>query len=177
MSEFVQSKQGDVPCFFHINVNCSDFERSLAFYRLIGFEIVLDFSASGGASFGDVGLGPVLRLPDDCDGRAAMLMLGGDQRGLRLDLIEWRSPREPALARRSLAQPGVGRICLRTLDAAAVHARLSGAGYVCYSAPKRIALGGSKIEVFCAEDPDGVVIEFMQFMGRAAQTAISQPAS
>jgi catechol 2,3-dioxygenase-like lactoylglutathione lyase family enzyme len=161
--------QGDVPCFFHINVNCSDFERSLAFYRLIGFEVVLDFAASSNATFGEVGLGPVLRLPDDCDGRAALLMLGGDERGLRLDLIEWRSPREAAPPRRSLAQLGVGRICLRTFDAAAVHARLSDAGYSCYSAPKRITLGGSKIEVFCAEDPDGVVIEFMQFIGRAAQ--------
>lgn len=178
MSETTASIQGDVPCFFHINVNCTDFERSLAFYRLIGFEIVLDFTACGDASFGEVGLGPVLRLPDDCDGRAAMLMLKGEQRGLRLDLIEWRSPHEPAHPRRSLAQPGIGRICLRTFDAAAVHARLSGAGHICYSAPKLITLGGSQIKVFCAEDPDGVVIEFMQFMGRAPQpNAVSSPAS
>jgi hypothetical protein len=66
-----------------------------------------------------------------------------------------------------MAQPGVGRICLRTTDAAAVHARLSAAGHECYTAPARIVLGGSVINVFCAEDPDGTVIEFMEFLGAA----------
>jgi hypothetical protein len=108
-----------------------------------------------------------LRLPQDCEGRAALLMLKGDSRGPRLDLIEWRTPREPAPPRRTLAQPGVARICLRTSDADAVHERLSAAGFACYSAPARLVLGGSAIKVFCTEDPDGVVIEFMQFLGRA----------
>ncbi len=161
------SGRGDVASFFHINVNCTDFERSLAFYRLIGFEIVLDFSTSGDAGFGAVGLGPVLRLPDDCAGRAALLMLKGDEGGMRLDLIEWTSPVEPPGPRGTLARPGFGRICLRTFDSDAVHARLADAGYVCYSPPARINLGGSIIKVFCAEDPDGVVIEFMHFLGKA----------
>jgi catechol 2,3-dioxygenase-like lactoylglutathione lyase family enzyme len=157
----------DVPSFFHINVNCADFERSLAFYRLIGFETVLDFSRTDDKSFGVAGLGPVLGLPDDCDGRAALLMLKGDDKGLRLDLIEWISPREASPPRRTLAHPGVGRICLRTLDADAVHGRLSAAGHRCYTPPADVTLGQSMIKVFCAEDPDGVVIEFMQFMGAA----------
>ena len=161
----VESGRGDVTAFFHINVNCSDFDRSMDFYRLVGFEVVNDFA--GDASFGEVGLGPVLRLPDDCRGRAALMMLKGDARGLRLDLIEWTSPRLPAPPPRSMAQPGVGRICLRTTDAEAVHARLSAAGYLCYTAPARIVLGGSVINVFCAEDPDGTVLEFMEFVKAA----------
>ena len=161
------SVAGDVTSFFHINVNCTDFARSLAFYRLIGFEAILDFSDTDAASFGAAGLGPILGLPDDCDGRAALLMLKGDDKGLRLDLIEWRSPRETATPCRTLAHPGIGRICLRTRDADAVHRRLNAAGHRCYTPPTRVALGGSQIRVFCAEDPDGVVIEFMQFEGRA----------
>jgi catechol 2,3-dioxygenase-like lactoylglutathione lyase family enzyme len=161
----VESGRGDVTAFFHINVNCSDFGRSMDFYRLIGFEVVNDFA--GDLSFGEVGLGPVLRLPDHCQGRAALMMLKGDGRGLRLDLIEWTSPRLPAPPPRSLAQPGVGRICLRTTDAEAVHARLSAAGHACYTEPRRIVLGGSVIDVFCAEDPDGTVLEFMEFVKAA----------
>ena len=161
--ETARAERGDVPSFFHINVNCSDFDRSMAFYRLIGFEVVNAFA--GDASFGEVGLGPVLRLPDDCKGRAALMMLKGDERGMRLDLLEWTSPRLPAPPPRSMAQPGVGRICLRTFDAEAVYRRLSTAGHLCYTQPTRVVLGGSVINVFCAEDPDGVVIEFMQFMG------------
>ncbi len=157
--------RGDVTAFFHINVNCSDFDRSIAFYRLIGFEVVNAFE--GDLSFGEVGLGPVLRLPDDCTGRAALMMLKGDTRGMRLDLLEWTSPRLPVPPPRSMAQPGVGRICLRTTDAAAVHARLSAAGHECYTAPARIVLGGSVIKVFCVDDPDGTVIEFMEFLAAA----------
>ena len=82
---------------FHININCSDFARALAFYQLIGFREVLDFSAdSDRRTFGERGLGPVLGLPDDCAGRAMLLALGGDPRATRLDLIEWRRPRSPA---------------------------------------------------------------------------------
>ena len=157
-----ETDRGDVTAFFHININCSDFDRSMAFYGLIGFDVVNAFVGDG--SFGEVGLGPVLRLPDDCRGRAALMLLKGDPRGTRLDLLEWTSPRLPSPPPRSMAQPGVGRICLRTVDAEAVYQRITAAGHTCYTPPTRISLGGSLIDVFCAEDPDGVVIEFMQFL-------------
>lgn len=159
---------GDVDQIFHINVNCRDFDRSLAFYRLIGFEVILDFDDAPGSrlSFGEAGLGPILGLPGDCAGRAALLALSDDRRATRLDLIEWKAPLVPARPRENLAQPGVARICLKTSDADAVHERLTAAGHRAYGPPTRIALGGSLLKVFCVEDPDAVVIEFMQFLGR-----------
>ncbi len=162
----------DVQRFFHINVNCTDFDRSLAFYRLIGFDIILDFDDRPGPprTFGQVGLGPILGLPNDCDGRAALLSLTDDLRAMRLDLIEWKQPVEPRRRRRNLAEPGMARICLKARDADSVHARLVAAGHEPYSAPTRISLGGSFIKVFCVEDPDGVVIEFMEFLGSDDQS-------
>jgi len=160
-------RRADVDRFFHVNVNCTNFEWSLAFYRLIGFEVVLDFAEAPGSqrSFGEAGLGPVLGLPDNCDGRAALLALSDDRRATKLDLIEWKSPLVAARKRQDLSQPGIARICLKTTDADAVHARLRAAGHNPYSAPIQVSLGGSRIKVFCVEDPDGVVIEFMQFLG------------
>jgi glyoxylase I family protein len=153
--------------FFHINVNCSDFDRSLAFYRLIGFEILLDFATAPGShrTFGQVGLGPALGLPDDCDGRAALLTLSDDRHAMRLDLIEWKSPVVPHVPRTNLAQPGMARICLKANDVEAVYARVTDAGYRTYSAPVSVSLAGSLIKFFCLEDPDGTVFEFMQFLG------------
>ena len=158
----------DVERFFHINVNCTNFAESLSFYQLVGFEKILDFDETSGPvrSFGQAGLGPVLGLPDDCDGRAALLALSDESGSTRLDLIEWRQPKMPAERRKNLAQPGIARICLKTSDCDSVHARLSAAGYVVYSAPTRVYLGGGWIKVFCCEDPDGVVIEFMEFLGK-----------
>jgi glyoxylase I family protein len=158
----------DVERFFHVNVNCMDFERSLAFYQLVGFEKVLDFDEMPGPvrSFGQAGLGPVLGLPDDCDGRAALLALPGESGATRLDLIEWKRPKLAAERRTSLAQPGIARLCLKTNDCDSVHSRLSAAGYRVYGAPTRVHLGGGWIKLFCCEDPDGTVIEFMQFLGK-----------
>ena len=164
----MESQRGDdVDRFFHINVNCTNFERSLAFYRLIGFEVILDFATGPGShrSFGEVGLGPILGLPDNCDGRAALLALSDDSHATKLDLIEWKSPIVHGRKRQGLAEPGIARICLKTTDADAVHARLIAAGHHAYSPPIQVSLGGSRIKVFCVEDPDGAVIEFMQFSG------------
>jgi Glyoxalase/Bleomycin resistance protein/Dioxygenase superfamily len=97
---------------------------------------------------------------------AALLALSDESGSTRLDLIEWKQPKLPAERRKSLAQPGIARICLKTSDCDSVHSRLSSAGYVVYSAPTRVYLGGGCIKVFCCEDPDGTVIEFMEFLGR-----------
>lgn len=157
----------DVHRFFHININCTDFDRSVAFYEALGFEIVIDFDNQPGPrrSFGEIGLGPILRLPETADARACLMALQPDDlSATRLDLLEWKFPIEPAERRRNLAQPGVARICLKTGDADAVHDRLSALGYEPYTRPTRIQMGPSDIKVFCCEDPDGVVIEFMEFL-------------
>jgi glyoxylase I family protein len=157
----------DVHRFFHINVNCTDFDRSIAFYQAVGFEIVLDFDNQPGPrrTFGEIGLAPILRLPETADARACLMALQPDDfSATRLDLLEWKSPVEPAERRRNLAQPGVARICLKTFDADAVHDRLAALGHEPYTRPIRIQMGPSDIKVFCCEDPDGVVIEFMEFL-------------
>jgi hypothetical protein len=130
----------DVQGFFHVNVNCTNFARSLSFYQLVGFEKILDFDDTPGPvrSFGQAGLGPVLRLPDDSDGRAALLALSGESGSTRLDLIEWKRPKLSTERRKSLAEPGIARICLKTSDCEGVYSRLSAAGYVVYSAPTRV---------------------------------------
>jgi len=150
---------------YHINVNCTDFDVSLAFYQRLGFKVVLEFDPA--TSFGEAGLGPVLGLPDDCHGRAALLALGDQRHALRIDLIEWRSPLVAKGPSANLARPGFGRICLKLNDADALHAELVAAGHVPYSPPTRISLAGSDLKVFCVEDPDGVVIEFMEFLSQS----------
>jgi glyoxylase I family protein len=152
---------------FHINVNCSDFERSLAFYTLIGFREILDFAAAEKGrprTFGEVGLGPLFRMPPDCDGRAVLLMLGDDKRATRLDLIEWKNPKSERPPKRTLSHLGVARICLKVRNCADLHAKLVAGGYDVYTPPELIELGGTRQYVFCCEDPDGVVVEFMQFI-------------
>lgn len=153
---------------FHVNINCSDLDRSRAFYELLGFHVVNDFddAAQGGdaRSFAEIGLAPILKLPADCDARALLMALTDDPRATRLDLIEWMRPRSSRPAKGDLAQIGFGRFCLKVRDCQDLHDRLVRAGHVVYSPPTLIEMGGTRQLCFCCEDPDGIVVEFMQFV-------------
>lgn len=150
---------------FHVNFNCSNLDRSRAFYESIGFRVVNAFDGSGPArSFAEIGLAPILRLPADCDARALLLALTDHPHATRLDLIEWTRPPSVAAPRGDLARIGFGRLCLKVKDCAALHRRLAEDGRVVYSEPVLIDMGGSRQLCFCCEDPDGIVIEFLQFL-------------
>ena len=153
---------------FHVNFNCSDLDRSRVFYESIGFKVVNDFSqpaaAGSNRTFAEIGLAPMLNLPADCDARALLLALTDGPRTTRLDLIEWIRPPSAVRARGNLAQIGFGRLCLKVKDCAALHRRLISDERVVYSEPVLIDMGGTRQLCFCCEDPDGIVIEFMQFL-------------
>ena len=68
---------------YHVNINCTNLERSLAFYQMLGFREVIDIPE---------GRLPGLRM-DPAIGRAKRLRLGEDPRSTLIDLIEWQTPR------------------------------------------------------------------------------------
>ena len=153
---------------FHVNFNCSDLDRSRAFYESIGFKVVNDFSGvsreGASRSFAEIGLAPILNLPPDCDARALLLALTDDARTTRLDLIEWIRPKSTAAPRGDLARIGFGRLCLKVRNAQKIHDSLVAGGWKPYTPPVLIDMGGTRQFCFCCEDPDGIVIEFMQFL-------------
>lgn len=148
---------------FHVNLNCSDLDRSVAFYELIGFGVVYDFGTDA-QSFAEIGLPPILRLPEDCDARAVLMALSDDPRATRLDLIEWKQPKSENVAKGDLARIGFGRLCLKVRNCGELHDKLVATGHAPYSAPLEIVMGGTRQLVFCVDDPDGTVVEFMQFL-------------
>ncbi len=68
---------------YHININCTNLERSLEFYKLLGFREVVDFGEGGGAEMGNG-----LRMPADSRARARLLQIGEDPYCSHIDLIE-----------------------------------------------------------------------------------------
>jgi len=150
---------------FHVNLNCTDLDASARFYELIGFRTIIDFEdLDDDRSFAEIGLSPIMRVPDDCEARARFLALGNDDRATRLDLIEWTRPPTGGALPRDLTAVGVARLCLRVRDADEMHGRLAGAGYDCFDAPRTITMGGTRQKVFCCADPDGFAVEFMEFL-------------
>jgi catechol 2,3-dioxygenase-like lactoylglutathione lyase family enzyme len=153
--------------FLHINVNCSNLDRAIEFYKLIGFRELQgpDGKAvgDGGGNFGEVGLGPVLGVPDNSTARFRIMQYGDNPMPPYLDLIEWKDPHAPAQTR-TMWQPGFARMALAVKSCQEVYDRLKVAGHVPYTEPKLIDMKPGNFYVFCCEDPDGTVMEFMEIL-------------
>ncbi|HKV56582.1 MAG TPA: VOC family protein [Candidatus Binataceae bacterium] len=142
---------------FHINVNCTNFERSLEFYKLLGFKVIRDLNEVGSPA-----LSRGLRIPEG-RGRAVLMILGDNPRSTRLDLIEWKNPRTEGQAHPNLWHAGMCRIALRTRTLAQDYEELKGKGVEFWTEPIMFKLDGSREEGFaCCTDPDGTVIELIQ---------------
>jgi glyoxylase I family protein len=148
---------------YHINVNVTDFERSLAFYQLLGFKIVRDLGEVGSKY-----IERALKITQPV-GRAVLMQVGDDRRSTRLDLIEWKNPKTEGRAYPHLYHAGMARIALVTDTLRALCDKVKAAnipGVEFFSEPQVIPnrTGGSDLFV-CFTDPDGTVIELIQFGG------------
>ncbi len=142
---------------FHININCRDFERSLAFYKMLGFRAVLDLPRHKLSPE----LAAGLRIPEG-EARGALLMVGEDPRATRIDLIEWIQPKTEGTPPH-LYHTGMPRLALRTKDLPAMYEDLKAKGVKFLSEPQEINLAGGERFV-CLEDPDGTVIELLEIL-------------
>ena len=146
-----------IKSIFHININVTDFERSLTFYKNLGFKVVLNIG-EGPNKANDVGLG----IPNSV-ARAALLALGDDPRATRIDLIEWKKPQTEGAPYPHLYHTGAARIALFTKDLDQEYERLKGMGVECVSEPVTIQFGNKAgAKFFCFKDPDGTFLELIE---------------
>jgi catechol 2,3-dioxygenase-like lactoylglutathione lyase family enzyme len=141
---------------FHINVNCTDLDRSRAFYELVGFQVVVELGEGGSADMLR-GLG----LPSGGRAKAVLMMLEPDKpRGTRIDLIQWTLPPTHGTTAADLAHVGAVRIALWTIGIDEEVARLGDAG-VEFMSDVVAMPDGTKF--CCFKDPDGTVLELIDF--------------
>jgi lactoylglutathione lyase len=121
----------------HVGIRVFDLERSLAFYRVLGFE----------KTIGPIGPEPVAILHHPA--------------GIELNLIL----NAPAASTPNVLMdvpvkaPGITHVALACRDIAAATRALAAAGYPLKDGPVRFPTGAQAIFV---RDPDGVVIELNQ---------------
>ncbi|MBL8923266.1 MAG: SDR family NAD(P)-dependent oxidoreductase [Myxococcaceae bacterium] len=158
----VTSKQGaasdagpHVTGMLHVNVNCSDFTRSKAFYEALGFRALMDVAPDGeGGVARAVGM-------ERYRVRGALLVHAD---GSTIDLLEWEQPRDARPPPDALNHLGLARIALVTRDLDADVARLRARGVEFLSAQPgevRDPVGGTT-RFICFKDPDGTVLELVQ---------------
>jgi catechol 2,3-dioxygenase-like lactoylglutathione lyase family enzyme len=144
-----------ITSIFHVNINCTDFERSRRFYEMLGFRTVVDLGVVDGPGMGR-GLGR-----EGATGRAAIMMLDPDnRRGCRLDLIEWSEPEPAGAPPPDLFHVGLARLCLFCTALDQHVAQLRNEGVELVSEPVEMMEGTRFV---CFRDPDGTFIELIEF--------------
>lgn len=143
--------------FVHVNVNCSDFDASLAFYRLLGFELVAMVPETNTDEVAAaVGMEPY-RV------RGGILHLPGES--TLIDLLQWLEPFDPDPPYEHLYHRGLARIALRTTDLDADLAELATNGFAPISAPATVEWEGQPTSrIACVPDPDGTIVELVEIV-------------
>lgn len=127
--------------FSHVNVNCSDLERSLAFYQdLVGLQPTVRTRPERPQPGGAFGL-------DEVQWDAWILSGDDAPDGAVLDLLEWQVPGPAGSPPATVTELGFGRLCILTDDLAGLHQRLSEAGHDVWGPPVRVNLGVPTVAV------------------------------
>jgi glyoxylase I family protein len=139
-----------------VAVACSDLERSVGFYRALGFRELTRF-ASARDDGGHLGIaGPVSMVE---------VLMGAPGRGeVHLMLVGFVEPATRPGAARTANALGMWRTALLLPDLDAAVAALHGAGIATLSAPQAMAMGPGlpDLRFVCFRGPDHEVIELIE---------------
>lgn len=145
----------------HVNINCSDYDRSRAFYEMLGFRESWSVPERNTAEVAAaVGMPPY-------HVRGAIMVLEGAPNPFAIDLLEWKSPRDDSPPYPNLYRPGLARLAMASSDLDADHAFLAEQGVDILSEPVTVWIdehNGSRF--FCFRDPDGTFLELVQGISR-----------
>jgi glyoxylase I family protein len=157
----MMSRSWEVQSLFHFVLNVSNLERSLAFYQKLGFRILRDNR--------DVVWPPLVAENfgmRSAQGRGALLGIGDGPEHTRLDMIEWLEPRWPGPDPGSPGREPIPRvIALRTRNVRAAYTVLMQQGIEFIRPPREPNATVGIESVVCCLDPDGTVVELIEYMG------------
>ena len=155
------SQAWEVQSLFHFVLNVSNLERSLAFYQKLGFRVLRDNR--------DVVWPPMVAENfgmQAAQGRGALLGIGDGPDHTRLDMIEWLEPRWTGPDKGTVERAAIPRvIALRTRNVRAAYADLMRQGIEFIREPRDRNPTVGIESVVCCLDPDGTVVELIEYMG------------
>ena len=141
----------------HVNINCSDFDRSLRFYELLGFQKVIDVPPKNTLEVAAaVGMPPYTV-------KGALLILQNSKTPLMIDLLECQEPTDNRPPYPNLYHLGIARVALSTNDLDSDVAFLKSEGVEFLSNPATVKIENQPETRFvCFKDPDGTILELVE---------------
>jgi len=141
----------------HVNINCADFDRSKAFYELLGFRELWRVPETNTPQVAAAVGMPPYRV------KGALLHLQHAPVPVVIDLLQWLEPHDAAPPYPHLYHLGIARLALATDDLDGDKARLEAAGVAFLSEPATMpADSGMRARFVCFRDPDGTVLELVE---------------
>ncbi|MDG1204541.1 MAG: VOC family protein [Pseudomonadales bacterium] len=141
----------------HININCSDYKTSKAFYEMLGFEEFWQVPETNTAEVAAaVGMRPYKV-------QGALFTLKGANPPMVIDLLQWKDPSDSAPPYPHLYHTGLARIALMSSDLDADLLFLELAGVEIVGPPGTVTMeNGHGSRFFCFKDPDGTYLELVE---------------
>ncbi len=146
----------------HVNVNCTNLEKSIAFYEALGFHIRDNMDTERARKAGCDTTGDGLGIPGQVESRARLMALGDGAQGIFLDLIEWTSPKTEGRAYEKLNHAGIARVALKCEDVRAAYQELKAKGFTFLSEPREAHFPKWFVVFVTCLDPDGTAVELVQ---------------
>ena len=141
----------------HININCSDFERSKAFYEMLGSQVYWPVPETNTKKVANAVGMPKYEV------KGALMALRNAAQPMVIDLLEWKSPRDESPPYPNLYRLGLARIALSSSDIDSDYDFWVSRGVEVVSAPVNVRTSETSCaRFFCFEDPDGTFLELVQ---------------
>ena len=144
---------------FHIAINSTDLDRSVAFYQRLGFQALQDRTVKNEM------VKEAFAVPSG-DLRFVHLRLGADENATILDIVQWFDPGTEDTGGRPVAQHqrGLTRFSVLTDDTQAVYDELAADGVEFITKPTVVMTPEGGWKVCLVKDPDGVVVQVTELL-------------
>ena len=148
---------------FHLAVNATNLERSVAFYRKLGFTEVSEREVHNPQ------VKAAFAVPSG-DLRFVHLRLGESEDATLLDVVQWYDPPTEAGDGKPVAQhrQGLTRFAVLTQDTQQVYEKLRADDVEFLTEPTTVMTPNGGWKVCLAVDPDGVVVQITELVPAAA---------
>jgi catechol 2,3-dioxygenase-like lactoylglutathione lyase family enzyme len=145
----------------HVNINCRDMDRQLAFYRDVVGCLVVNSAGTpeSGAIFEALG------YPGKRGARTEVLSMPGQDRGPYLELIQWAEVGDDKVA--APRDIGLARLAFVARDVDDEYSQLVARGADVLGPPHESDVGVVRVKAVFVRDPEGNLIEILQYVPRS----------